>query len=270
MVTTLLLLVFLIQSSFSDDPYANPRTEIPNRATWSFPCGYFDSLPMEMAQLHFDNELTNKNNPIYVYGRSNECNDCLYLPLSTSALNDTFCVVLDTQHPYTIGVSNESPFEDCPEYKTKGETCAWQPSNWFIHPTSYHYGEYYHYSMKVEETKIIRTATKTASNKYIPIYLAIAFILLVTVSYNIYRVYFSKENDDDNNLLDAEDKPKKKKRVVSLDAFRGMSLIVMIFVNYGGGGYWWLDHSNWNGLTVADLVFPWFIFIMGTAMGVYV
>jgi heparan-alpha-glucosaminide N-acetyltransferase len=30
----------------------------------------------------------------------------------------------------------------------------------------------------------------------------------------------------------------------------------MIFVNYGGG-YWWLDHSVWDGLTVADLVFPW-------------
>ena len=25
----------------------------------------------------------------------------------------------------------------------------------------------------------------------------------------------------------------------------------MIFVNYGGGGYWFFDHSFWNGLTVA-------------------
>jgi heparan-alpha-glucosaminide N-acetyltransferase len=40
----------------------------------------------------------------------------------------------------------------------------------------------------------------------------------------------------------------------------------MIFVNYGGGGYWFFNHSLWNGLTVADLVFPWFIFIMGVAM----
>ena len=32
----------------------------------------------------------------------------------------------------------------------------------------------------------------------------------------------------------------------------------MCFVNYGGGGYWFFDHSNWNGLTVADLVFPWY------------
>jgi len=40
----------------------------------------------------------------------------------------------------------------------------------------------------------------------------------------------------------------------------------MIFVNYGGGGYWFFGHSKWNGLTFADLVFPWFIWIMGTAM----
>jgi len=40
----------------------------------------------------------------------------------------------------------------------------------------------------------------------------------------------------------------------------------MIFVNYGGGSYWFFNHSIWNGLTVADLVFPWFVFIMGIAM----
>ncbi|KAJ4456460.1 putative Heparan-alpha-glucosaminide N-acetyltransferase [Paratrimastix pyriformis] len=61
-------------------------------------------------------------------------------------------------------------------------------------------------------------------------------------------------------------KPGGSHRVVALDAFRGWSLAIMILVNYGGGGYWFLDHSVWNGLTVADLVFPWFIFIMGAAI----
>ena len=38
----------------------------------------------------------------------------------------------------------------------------------------------------------------------------------------------------------ADDKPnnKKSKRVKSLDTFRGLSITIMIFVNYGGGGYW--------------------------------
>lgn len=42
----------------------------------------------------------------------------------------------------------------------------------------------------------------------------------------------------------------------------------MIFVNYGGGGYWYFAHSPWNGLTVADLVFPWFLWIMGVSLAI--
>eukprot|EP00795_Rhopilema_esculentum_P008206 gene8206-14143_t len=57
-----------------------------------------------------------------------------------------------------------------------------------------------------------------------------------------------------------------KKRLKSLDAFRGLAITVMIFVNYQGGDYYFFEHSLWNGLTVADLVFPWFIFIMGTSI----
>ena len=38
-----------------------------------------------------------------------------------------------------------------------------------------------------------------------------------------------------------------------------LSLTIMNFVNYGGGGYWFFDHSAWNGVTVADLVFPWYV-----------
>ena len=35
-----------------------------------------------------------------------------------------------------------------------------------------------------------------------------------------------------------QNKDSKPKRVKSLDAFRGLSITIMIFVNYGGGGYW--------------------------------
>eukprot|EP00981_Chlorochromonas_danica_P008113 scaffold2011_cov290-Ochromonas_danica.AAC.5 len=52
---------------------------------------------------------------------------------------------------------------------------------------------------------------------------------------------------------------KKPQRLRSLDSFRGISLLLMIFVNYGGGGYWFFDHAAWNGLTMAgesSLPFP--------------
>ena len=59
---------------------------------------------------------------------------------------------------------------------------------------------------------------------------------------------------------------KKPERLHSLDTFRGLTLCLMIFVNYGGGGYWFFEHADWNGLTVADLLFPWFMWMMGVSM----
>ena len=61
--------------------------------------------------------------------------------------------------------------------------------------------------------------------------------------------------------------PIKRPRILSLDTFRGLSLCLMIFVNLGGGGYFFFNHSTWNGLTVADLLFPWFVWIMGVTGG---
>ena len=59
---------------------------------------------------------------------------------------------------------------------------------------------------------------------------------------------------------------KSKQRLCSLDTFRGIALSIMVFVNYGAGGYWFFDHAAWNGLTIADLMFPWFMFMMGVSM----
>ena len=37
----------------------------------------------------------------------------------------------------------------------------------------------------------------------------------------------------------------------------------MVFVNYGGGGFWFVQHAPWDGVTFADLVFPLFAFVQG-------
>ncbi len=54
-------------------------------------------------------------------------------------------------------------------------------------------------------------------------------------------------------------------RLLSLDVFRGLTVFLMILVNSQGNQapYALLTHSEWNGCTLADLVFPWFIFIVG-------
>lgn len=58
----------------------------------------------------------------------------------------------------------------------------------------------------------------------------------------------------------------RSKRLLSLDAFRGLTLVAMIFVNYGGGGYAQFDHAPWHGITFADIVFPFFVWMLGTSM----
>ncbi len=57
-------------------------------------------------------------------------------------------------------------------------------------------------------------------------------------------------------------------RLMSLDVFRGITIAGMILVNNNGDdhAYWPLKHSHWNGWTPTDLVFPFFLFIVGVSM----
>jgi len=57
-------------------------------------------------------------------------------------------------------------------------------------------------------------------------------------------------------------------RSLSLDVFRGLTLAGMTVVNNAGGPqtYKILQHAEWNGCTIADLVFPSFAFILGVAL----
>jgi len=59
------------------------------------------------------------------------------------------------------------------------------------------------------------------------------------------------------------------KRLISLDAFRGFTIAAMIMVNNPGSWsyiYPPLEHAEWNGLTPTDLIFPFFIFIVGVSI----
>lgn len=58
-------------------------------------------------------------------------------------------------------------------------------------------------------------------------------------------------------------------RLLSLDAFRGFTVATMILVNYPGDYnhiYIPLEHAPWNGLTTTDLIFPFFLFIVGISI----
>lgn len=62
--------------------------------------------------------------------------------------------------------------------------------------------------------------------------------------------------------------PETSARLISLDIFRGATIAAMILVNNPGNGasYWPLRHAKWNGWTPTDLIFPFFLFIVGVSL----
>src|SRR5689334_15221708 len=63
--------------------------------------------------------------------------------------------------------------------------------------------------------------------------------------------------------------PPKRERLLSLDVFRGITIAGMLLVNDPGS---WgaifppLEHAEWNGWTPTDLIFPFFLFIVGVSI----
>jgi predicted acyltransferase len=65
------------------------------------------------------------------------------------------------------------------------------------------------------------------------------------------------------------DRPGTPPRLVSLDAFRGLTIAAMILVNNPGDWlyvYWPLLHAPWHGWTPTDLIFPFFLFMVGMSL----
>ena len=57
-------------------------------------------------------------------------------------------------------------------------------------------------------------------------------------------------------------------RLVSLDAFRGLTMALMVIVNTAGSAaiYYQFKHADWHGWTIADTIFPSFLWIVGLAI----
>ena len=66
-----------------------------------------------------------------------------------------------------------------------------------------------------------------------------------------------------------EDRGGSSGRLQSLDVFRGATIAAMILVNNPGDWgtvYWPLLHAPWHGWTPTDLIFPFFLFIVGVSL----
>lgn len=177
---------------------------------------------------------------------------------------------------------------------------TWYKTQYFINGTidakgcgsTYAFEDYGQYTLNVAEDKYGLNLTcsletvKKGANIYLPLLYAFIFYACIGIVWilgkHLYRRgFFNKFMRKESIEISSEElnaaysvssislsqaSQQKKRRLRSLDTFRGLSITIMIFVNYGGGNYQFFHHALWNGLTVADLVFPWFIWIMGVSM----
>ncbi|HEU0014365.1 MAG TPA: heparan-alpha-glucosaminide N-acetyltransferase domain-containing protein [Longimicrobium sp.] len=70
-------------------------------------------------------------------------------------------------------------------------------------------------------------------------------------------------------ILAPRETPAAPERLLSLDVFRGLTVAAMLLVNNPGSWshvYDPLEHAPWHGWTPTDLIFPFFLFIVGVSM----
>lgn len=222
------------------------------------------------------------NKKLILCVQSDICHKCSLLKVTELKHGENKTVLVDTTHPIVLRVS----------YSTDGYEKVICRKH-----IKTHFGEHGHYILNILEDSEDKSAECNLStvvnpvDSNIPIYVAIGIysamaLLWIVIKYVyrkgwLYRLAFwmpterivnadlgtlepSLIGDTASSSVVVPPKP----RLRSLDTFRGISLLVMIFVNYAGGHYWFFHHAAWDGLTIADLVFPWFVFIMGTSIAI--
>ncbi|XP_040587715.1 heparan-alpha-glucosaminide N-acetyltransferase isoform X2 [Mesocricetus auratus] len=245
-------------------------------------------LKMDQALLLIHNELLGAS--LTVYWKSEYCYQCTFQPLANvshrgkPAKPSVAAVPVSTQHGSILQVNS-----------TWGETAACR--------LEYKFGEFGNYSLLVQHAStgtseiacdLVVNENPVNSNLPVSIAFLVGLALIIAISFLrlllslddfsnwISKTITSRETDrlinselgspSRTDPLSGDCQPEARRtsaspyRLRCVDTFRGIALILMVFVNYGGGKYWYFKHSSWNGLTVADLVFPWFVFIMGSSI----
>uniref|UniRef100_A0A8C5B7Q2 Heparan-alpha-glucosaminide N-acetyltransferase n=1 Tax=Gadus morhua TaxID=8049 RepID=A0A8C5B7Q2_GADMO len=244
------------------------------------------SLKMDEAFLKVNNELETK---LVVSWMSNHCYQCLYqtlglVPAGPGPGKSSFVdFIVGTRHGITLQLNNSDP---------NVELCR----------VPFSFGEHGNYSLWVKNQSVsaVNCSMVTHSdpvNSYLRMFclfipqIHTAFCCLIMI-YDVLQLmrhcmtfilfYFTNYKFGDVYVLKSIKYIHLESRFSEICSFHSnldsihptlccicsprMSLVVMVFVNYGGGRYWFFRHESWNGLTVADLVFPWFVFIMGTSV----
>ncbi|KAH3758375.1 transmembrane protein [Pelomyxa schiedti] len=228
----------MMTTAAADDDVPDPNTTSPT------------DYPMDTAKVRLyvmGSAVTSYN---YV---SDECYHCLETTLMHRAQPETeyYFDPVDTRWGINITV-----------YRYNGS---------FQNSIKYHFAERGVYTLLVNSntTPWDLSITEDAEPQmtWLPEVVFILGLLFLFILWQAFKIFlYWRKRWKHAPLTDSITEHPAAERIGSVDTFRGISLVIMIFVNSSGGGYWYFNHATWNGLTVADLVFPWFVFLMGTSM----
>ncbi|XP_047353306.1 heparan-alpha-glucosaminide N-acetyltransferase-like isoform X2 [Vespa velutina] len=218
------------------------------------PCFYND-LKYDEACVKLRNE--DKSNA-WLYALSSDCVSCPYGRIS-SISTANYSVKFNTARSMKWAVLNVDGSNEYISAKNISKAiCKLSPN----------LGEYGSYELLIRNDSCFLNTLIRPTNSYITLLIVfgiiICFLIGISLSRQIWQLIQEKCMKHANDQL-AND-PTKKRRVKSIDTFRGISIVFMIFVNNGAGGYYLLEHATWNGLLIGDLVFPCFMWIMGVCI----
>nr|GEW35478.1 heparan-alpha-glucosaminide N-acetyltransferase-like isoform X1 [Tanacetum cinerariifolium] len=82
------------------------------------------------------------------------------------------------------------------------------------------------------------------------------------------NIHLQVQDDDEEQQMMVADKTITRTRIASLDVFRGLSIFLMVLVDYASSSFPIIAHVPWNGLHLADFVMPMFLFAAGVSLAI--
>ncbi|XP_043666908.1 heparan-alpha-glucosaminide N-acetyltransferase-like [Vespula pensylvanica] len=221
------------------------------------------SLGIDQACLSIINKY--KQNLTF-YSTFSECRLCHGIPTTNLSAESNTTLLVSTKYPLHM------------YYMTNLEWCH----------TTYVFKEHgsYGWNLSAKELCSDIYVINEPSDAYFPLLAALIILIMLIIVIQTGKVilraikyYFERDTTyihDDLTRLQESESPvqpimnitRLSTRIQSVDTFRGIAILLMIFVNNGGGEYVFFNHSAWFGLTVADLVLPWFAWIMGLTIAI--
>ncbi|CRK98129.1 CLUMA_CG011496, isoform A [Clunio marinus] len=219
-------------------------------------------LGLNLRDLKVDESYLNVSNQISqrfcLYSLSEDCVNCPLRKLKQIIPNEDTIVTLEVARNLELRLVKDV----CQNYLYQNQST--EGLSWSAKPEL---GEFGVYTLSINNMIKFEVDLEPVN-----VYLSLLYVgLLVSIFYWIckagnkfYKSQFEtpQPTQPDNETVALT----TQRRLKSLDIFRGIAIVLMIFVNSGGGQYWWIEHAVWNGLHLADLVFPWFLFIMGVCI----